>query len=342
MSVELLLLISLAALFGNAFFVGAEFAFVSARRSSIELAAAEGSRAARICLAAMDNVTLTIATIQFGVTLCSLIFGAISEPVVAHLLEPLLAMANLPYELLHPISFVIALVLMVSLHVVIGEMVPKNLSLADPTNAALKLVPPLYAFVKVVKPIVLVLNGAARITLRGLGMQPHHEINSSFSRDEVAGFVQESRREGLISKDEEHRLTGSLDFEYRTIEAIIVPMRKLVTAEHDATAYDIEQLSLTTNFSRFPVMARANGFKGYVHVKDVLPLAPMDKAKPLGARTVRPLSTVERSATLMQALTEMRRIESHMLQVQYGGKTIGVIMLEDVLEELVGPISQVR
>lgn len=342
MSIELLLLISLAALFGNAFFVGAEFAFVSARRSSIELAAAEGSRAARVCLAAMDNVTLTIATIQFGVTLCSLVFGAISEPVVAHLLEPLLAMVQIPHELLHPISFVIALILMVSLHVVIGEMVPKNLSLADPTNAALKLVPSLYAIVRVVKPIVLVLNGAARMTLRMLGMQPRHEINSSFSRDEVAGFVQESRREGLISKDEEHRLTGSLDFEYRTVEGIIVPLRKLVAAEHTATAYDIEQLSLTTNFSRFPILAKAGGFKGYVHVKDVLPLNTLDKAKPLKARDIRSLSTVDQSATLMDALTEMRRIESHMLQVQANGKTVGVIMLEDVLEELVGPISQVR
>ena len=334
------LILAVAALLGNAFFVGAEFAFISVRRSSIELAAAEGSRAARTCLAAMDNVTLTIATIQLGVTLCSLIFGAVAEPVVAHLVEPLLEYFRLSHNLLHSVSLVIALIAMVSVHVVIGEMVPKNISLAGPTRLALRLVPALYTIVRLIRPVVLLLNGMAVLSLRAIGLRPRQEVKSSYNRDEVAGFVQESRRVGLISKDEENRLTGSLEFEYHTIKDIVVPLRKLVVVDKKALLSDIEDASRATNFSRFPVSAESGELLGYVHIKDILMDSTVSNQKPLPIRDIRPLGSVKESITLMQALSEMRKSESHMLQVTRNSKTIGVIMLEDVLEELVGPITR--
>ena len=137
------LLLAVSMLVGNAFFVGAEFGLVSSRRSNIELEALNGSRAAKITLGAMERVSLMLAGAQLGVTVCSLIFGAVAEPLVAHHLEQPFHTLGLSEGLLHPISFVIALILMTYLHVVLGEMVPKNLALAGPTKAALWLTPPL-------------------------------------------------------------------------------------------------------------------------------------------------------------------------------------------------------
>ncbi len=343
MSIEYSVIIAVLALIGNAFFVGAEFALLSARRTQIELLALKGSAAAKISLQAMDDVSLALAGGQLGVTLCSLIFGAISEPLVAHALEPVLQATGIPEYLLHPIALSIALLFMVSIHVVVGEMIPKNLSLADPTKAALRLVPPLFRFVQIMKPVIGMLNGMSNGVVRLLGLKPRREVRSSFSRDEVAGFVKESQREGLITKDEEYRLSGSLDFEYRTIEDIILPVSDVIVAPSDATVYDIEQLSVRTGFSRFPISNGKSGFRGYVHLKDILSVSSATYTAKLPASRVRPLGAVTPSSTLMIALGLMKSLESHILQVQSSdGTTVGVIMLEDVLEELVGPISQVR
>ncbi|NCU37709.1 HlyC/CorC family transporter [Candidatus Saccharibacteria bacterium] len=342
MSIEYSILIAVAALASNAFFVGSEFALLSARRTQIELLALKGSIAAKTVLKAMDDVSLSLAGGQLGVTLSSLVFGAISEPLVAHSLEPVLAATGLPVYLLHPFAFVIALILMVSMHVVIGEMIPKNLSLADPTKSALRLVPSLFAFVQTIKPIITGLNMISNGIVRLLGLKPRREVRSSFSRDEVAGFVKESQREGLITKDEEYRLSGSLDFEYRTIEQAILSVDDIVVAPYKTTARGVEELSVKTGFSRFPISDGKEGFVGYVHLKDIMHVSDRAFDSPIPRVRIRTLGEITPHTTLMDALTEMRRLESHILQVRSGGKTYGVVMLEDVLEELVGPISQVK
>src|SRR5918994_1532622 len=127
----------------NAFFVGAEFALLSARRSQIEPYAQQGSRAARTTLRAMENISLVMAGAQLGITVCSLGLGAIGEPAVAHLLEPVFHAARMPDNLLHPVSFVVAMSVVVYLHVVLGEMVPKNIALAGADRAAMVLSPPM-------------------------------------------------------------------------------------------------------------------------------------------------------------------------------------------------------
>src|ERR1700754_583433 len=145
-------------LLGNAFFVGAEFALVSARRTQIEPRADAGSRMARITLKAMENTSLVIGVTQLGITVCSLVLGAVGEPAAAHLVEPVLHALHLPEGMLHPVSFVIALAIVVYLHVVMGEMIPKNLALAGPDRAALVLGPAVWGIVTVLKPIVVVIN----------------------------------------------------------------------------------------------------------------------------------------------------------------------------------------
>lgn len=339
MSFETGLLIIFAMLAGNAFFVGAEFGLVSARRSNVELEALNGSRAAKVTLGAMEQVSLMLAGAQLGVTLCSLILGAVAEPFIAHLLEEPLHGLGFNDFWIGFISVGIALALMVYAHVVIGEMVPKNLALAEPTRAALLLVPPLFLLVKATRPIIEALNAIANMSLRILGIKPRQEITSSFSRDEVAGFVKESHREGLLSEEEEHLLSGTLVFEEQSVQSVLLPLEQIISTPIKPTADDVELLATTTGFSRFPVPSSRGGLKGYVHLKDLLQV-PDDEAKqPLPAKYIRPLADVKLQTTLRSTLEIMRESGAHIAQVSnQQGELIGVVMLEDVLEELVGVI----
>lgn len=339
MSLELGLLIALGVLLGNAFFVGAEFALVSARRSSMELMALKGSKLAKISLSAMEDVSLMLAGAQLGITLCSLIFGAVGEPVVAHALETPFHDLGLPSDWIHPVSFVIALVLMVSLHVIIGEMVPKNISLAKSMSAALILVPILFYIVKIVSPIIIALNAIANFFIRLFGVKPRDEVRSSFSRDEVAGFIKESRKEGLLSNEEERLLSGALDLEERTIHHIILPIQSAVLTSATPTTKEIEKLCAKTGFSRFPVPNEDGEIIGYVHLKDLLRLPENRTTTKLPPRLIRPLSQVSTTSSLRDTLALMQKSRAHIAKVQDKNKnTIGIVMLEDVLEELVGPI----
>ena len=147
----------------NALFVAAEFALISARRTELEPAAKAGSRTARLALRAIENLTPAIAAIQLGITICSLGLGAVGEPVIAHLLAPIFDSMDMPRGLVHSISFVIALVVVATSHVVLGEMVPKNLALAGPDRAVLFLGPFMLAVVAALRPVVAVLNLAAML-----------------------------------------------------------------------------------------------------------------------------------------------------------------------------------
>ncbi len=339
MSVELQILIALLMLAGNAFFVGAEFGLVSSRRSSIELHALGGSRAAKITLGAMEKVSLMLAGAQLGVTLCSLVFGAVGEPLMAHMLESPFTSLGLSSNLLHPVSFVIALAVLTYVHVVIGEMVPKNLALAGPSRAALWLTPPLVLFVKLTLPIVHGLNALANGCLRLLGVTPRLELASSFNRDEVAGFVKESHKEGLLSEDEEQLLSGALTFDQKTVADVLLPVKSLVTINSTASAQTIEALSAQTGFSRFPVLDSNGVMSGYIHIKDLLDVSSAAQSESMSLTLVRELPEIKPKTSLRRALVIMQRAGAHLAEViDSNGKTLGIVALEDVLEELVGDI----
>lgn len=335
MSVEMSLSFAAFVLFGNAFFVGAEFSLVSARRSSMELLAAGGSRRAKVTLAAMEQVSVMLAGAQLGITLCSLVFAAVGEPVIAHLLEEPFAALGFGEAMRHAIAFIIAMTLMVYLHVVVGEMVPKNLALAGPVRWALVLVPPLFYIVKITRPLITLLNKIANAVLRLFGVHQRDEIASSFSRDEVIGFVKESRREGLLSAEEEQLISSSLEFDSRPLKSIIVPVRKLATTAPSPSVADIEKLVRDTGYSRFPIMSSKGELEGYVHIKDILHVKK-DKDTPIKSRELPVVSTTDTART---ALRSMQRSGAHIAQVvNTRGQVAGVVMLEDVLEQLVGTI----
>jgi CBS domain containing-hemolysin-like protein len=345
MSTTSALVVAVALLLANAFFVGAEFALISARRAQIEVRVASGSRAARTTLRAMERVSLVMAGAQLGITACSLGLGALGEPAVARVIEPLLHSLHVPDSFLHPVAFAIALAVVVYLHVVLGEMVPKNISLAGPERAALVLGPPMMVVVTVLKPVVVVLNAIANGVLRLMRVEPKDEISSAFTRDEVSAMVDESRHEGLLEDSEYDRLAGALDFTERTVDRVLLRSDSLVTVPWDARVSDVERRCAETGFSRFPVRTADAGsdgsgeLAGYLHIKDVLEADPDQPDHPIEPKWLRPFATVRTGARLHDALTTLQRRGAHVGRVvETDGTVVGLITLEDVLEELVGEI----
>lgn len=334
-----MLLFSLLLLLGNAFFVAAEFALVSARRSQIEPVAQAGSRFARMTLRAMENISLVIGVNQLGITVCSLVLGAVAEPALAHLFEPLLEAVNAPHGLVHPLAFVAAIGIVVFLHVVMGEMIPKNLALAGPDRAALVLGPPIWVCVTVLKPVVQVLNAVARRILRLVNVELRDEVSSTYTREEVAALVEESRGEGLLAEDEYGRLTGALGFAEKTVAQVVVPFQDLTTVRRGASAADVEDVCASTGYSRFPVSGEGGGLVGYLHIKDVLETSEERRSRPIQDKWIRPFAAVRPEDALHDALETLQRRGAHMARVvDDHGDLVGVVTLEDVIEELVGEI----
>lgn len=331
--------VAIALLGFNAFFVGAEFALVSARRTQIEPKAQAGSSMARTTLRAMENVSLVMAGAQLGITICSLGLGAVGEPAVAHLLAPGFEALGVPDNILHPISFVVAMSIVVYLHVVLGEMVPKNIAIAGPDRAAILLGPPMMGIVTLLKPVIVLLNAAANVVLRMMRVEPKGEVSSTFTREQVAALVEESRGEGLLEDDEYDRLAGALGFTERTMESVLLPLDSLSTLEKGCTVVDVEELCAQTGFSRFPVRGTDGSFVGYLHIKDVLETESDRRRRVIDDKLIRPFATVRPDDVLHDALENLQRKGAHMARVvDAEGATLGLATMEDVLEELVGEI----
>jgi CBS domain containing-hemolysin-like protein len=331
--------LALLLLLGNAFFVGAEFAMISARRSQIEPKAEAGSRVAKMALRAMENISLVIAVNQLGITVCSLLLGAVGEPAVAHVVDPVLEAMNVPDSFLHPVAFAIALAVVVYLHVVLGEMIPKNIALAGPDRAALVLAPAIWGFVTVLRPVVVVINWVAARVLQLFGVTLQDEVSSSFTREEVAALVEESRGEGLIEEEEYDRLAGALGFTEKTVATVLMAPRTLTTVLRGSTPADVEALCAATGYSRFPVTAEDGELLGYLHIKDVLETDHQRRVAPIEDKWIRPLATVGPDEPLHETLEVLQRRGSHLAKVVgEDGATLGLVTMEDVIEELVGEI----
>lgn len=332
------LLATLVLLLLNAFFVGAEFALISARRSVIEPKALEGNWAAKVTISAMEQVSLMMAGAQMGITVCSLALGAISEPAIAHLLEGPFEAIGVPGALTHPISFVIALSLVTYLHVVFGEMVPKNIALAGPERMALVLAPVLMGIVTVLRPLLWLLNSIGNLVLRMMGIEPKDEVTSAFTRNEVAAMVSESREGGLLEDNDEALLLGALRFEARSVANLVIPLEKVSTLPEGATAAQAEAAAVE-GYSRFPVKAADGRLTGYVHIKDLLDAVQATRDEPIPAERIRALPRIGGDQPLRDALAEMQGSGAHLgAATGPGGEVIGVVTLEDMLEELVGQI----
>ncbi|MDT0308849.1 hemolysin family protein [Streptomyces sp. DSM 44917] len=322
----------------NAFFVGAEFALISVRRDQIQPRAEAGERPARTVLWALRHLSPMMATAQLGITVSSLVLGAVAEPAVAHLLEPLLDAVAVPYGLVHPIAFAVALAVATYLHMLIGEMVPKNVALAAPERTALLLGPPLVALTRTLAPVVLGINACANGLLRLLRVQPRDEVASVFTDNELARLVQDSSDAGLLEAAESERLRDALELGSRTVAEIVVPPGRMVTVDHRVTPRQLELAAARSGYSRFPVTGPGSTVLGFLHVKDALGAAHRDRPFPRNA--LHPVVRVRPETPLDDALTAMRSRVTHLAAVTGpSGALLGFVTMEDVLSELVGPAA---
>ncbi|MEO7121658.1 MAG: hemolysin family protein [Lacisediminihabitans sp.] len=327
-------------LLANAFFVAAEFAVISARRSQIEPRAEAGSRAAKITIQAMEHATMMLATSQLGITVCSLLILNVSEPAIHHLLEQPLGLTGWSSEVIGTISFIVALAIVSFLHVVFGEMVPKNLSFSVPDRAALILAPPLVYISMAFRPVIVALNATTNGILRLFGVQPRNEATSAFTVDQVATIVAQSTKAGMLN-DSIGALSAAFEFSTKKVKDIAVAMDGLVSLSEAATPAEVERAVAQHGFSRYPLLDDAGEPTGYLHLKDVIDLEETHEFnEPVPPKRIRQLISIYREADLEDALASMRRSGVHLARVfDEQGATRGVLYLEDIIEELVGEVQ---
>ncbi len=327
----------------NAFFVGAEFAVISARRSQIEPLAERGSKTAQTALYAMEHATLMLATCQLGITICSLLILNVSEPAIHHLLEGPLGLTGWSEAVIGGVAFAIALIIVSYLHVVFGEMVPKNLAFSLPDRAVLLLATPLVWVSKLFYPIIVALNWIANHAVRLFGVEPKNEAASTFTLDEVATIVNQSRIEGVLD-DASGAVTAVVEFTEKKARDIAVPLAELVTLPESTTPDEIERAVAKHGFSRYVIVDAEGIPRGYVHLKDVLrvaegPDAEVRRSAPIKAKRIHHMVSITETTDLEDALALMRRSSRHLAQVRdASGETTGVLFLEDIIEELVGEV----
>ena len=323
----------------NAFFVGAEFSLISARRAQIEPRAEAGSRPAKITLRAMERVSLMLATAQLGITISSLLILLIAEPSIHHLLEYPLHYLGLSDQLVSTISFAITLLLVTYLHVVVGEMVPKNLAIALPERSALILTPVLYGLAMLVKPLVGSLNAVSNAILRLFKFEPKDEATSSYTLDQVEDIVEHSTREGALS-DVSGTLSNTFEFTEKKVIDVAIPVEKLVAFATHVTPREVEQAVAKYGFSRYPLTDSSGELMGYLHLKDVIDLEQDEIDDAFPTKRIRSLISLPASMELEDALASMRRVHAHMAKAfDKSGNVLGVLFLEDILEELVGEVQ---
>lgn len=340
MSTGLALGLSVLLLLGNAFFVGAEFSAMAVRRSALEPLADAGSRRAATSLLALERLGSMLITAQLGITVCSVGLGALAESALHHLFEPVLATVGLPELWAGGVALVIALLIVSYCHVVVGEMIPKNVAIAGPERLALALIPPLYHLSRGLRVIVAAMESLAKALVRLFGVQPQDEIPSAYTAEEVAAIVSESRREGLIPEERHGMVSRTIEFSDKLAGEVAVGTDSLVTVELGANPADIERLVAKYGFSRFPVTDGTGEIAGYLHLKDILYADDERHEQPIPAKRIRRLATVRVDDEIEEVLATMQLTGAHLARViDPAGVVTGVVFLEDVIEELVGEVT---
>ncbi|WP_024935246.1 CNNM domain-containing protein [Actinomadura welshii] len=328
--------VTLALLAGNGFFVAAEFALVAARRPRLERAAARGSRAAGAAVAGIDELSLTLAGAQLGITMCSLGLGLVSEPVFAETLTPPFHAAGLPEGAAHAVAFVLALALVTFLHMVVGEMAPKSWAIAGPERSATVLGLPFRAFTTVARPALAALNGTTNLLLRAVGVRPADSREVSRTPEQLRSIAQESRRLGLIGETELTLLTAALDAPRAPLAGLVVPVSGIVSVPPEASPQEVVDVAAQTGHTR--LMVRGAGARGraarMVHVRDAYLARARGRATPAGD-LAHPVPALPVGTPVGEAVATLKANHSHLgLAIAPDGRVTGLVSLDDLLTTL--------
>jgi len=333
--------LSFLLLVANGFFVAVEFALIASRRTKLEALADGGSARARMALGAMRQLNVQLAGAQLGITMASLVLGYVAEPTVAGLIEHGVdGVVHLPVGLLHTIGFVVALMIVAFLHMVIGEMVPKNIAIAAPERTLLSLALLNRAYVTLFGPLLRILNGLANGGVRLVGVEPQDELATAASAEQLAVMLGASRDQGLIEEVAHQLLTGALDLADRRLRTVVLTSDKVVWLPRSATPEQAEALVVSSGHTRLLVAGSGmDDVLGFVHAKDLLTVDEAARDRPLPLRLVRRMLVLAEDTSLDDALLAMQQARIHVALVSdQAGHTLGIATLEDVIEELVGDI----
>jgi CBS domain containing-hemolysin-like protein len=334
------ILAAIVLLLMNAFFVAVEFSAVAARPSRLEELAESGGRSARTALASTKDLTMQLAGAQLGVAIASLVLGFVAEPAAIQGIESLLGPLDLPTTAVQVTAAAVGLGIVIFLHLVIGEMVPRWVTLADPERMAVRLAVPNRLWVRVLRPVIRVIQGISNVLVRRLGVEPRDELSMAKTAEELAVLVAESHEEGVIEDFAHDLLSGALDFGGRAVTSVMVPRDEVVAVPQTATVREVEQLVVETGVSRVPVTG-PDGIEdvvGFVHSKDLLAATEAQRDRPLPVAMVRRVLVMPPDRSLEDALLSMRSSRVHLAIVRAGDATSGLVTLEDLLEALVGDI----
>ena len=340
-TVNFLLILMIVGL--NAFFVASEFALVSARRTRVQKMADDGSKGACAVLRLLDHPTKFISAVQLGVTLASLALGWRGEPTIAALLEPVaesIASEGTAAYIAHGIAIVIAFSLITFLHVVLGELVPKMFALERAETFAVIAARPLEIFAKIFSPILWVLNYAGRLFARLLGLSSNLDHTSIYTEDEIRQLINLSQESGQINKEEQTLINKVFEFSETMVKEAMIPRTEIVAIPETSTLRDIVAVVQKHGLSRLPVYRGSiDEIVGVIYVKDVVNDL-LDPEKFSLEKIIRSPRYVVDTAYLEDVLRQMQKEKFHFgFVVDEHGGVEGILTLEDLLEEIVGDIS---
>lgn len=326
----------------NGWFVASEFALVTSRPSRLEVKANAGSRRAEYALEALSDLGSQFAGTQLGVTMASLALGYIGESTIAGLLEgPLDSIFGWPSGVVHTVSFIVALLIVVVLHIVLGEMVPKTIAITTPERVAMFVAPVNRAVFAVFGPIIWVLTKLADGIVIVLGFEPTSEIAHAHTRAELSKMFESSLRIGEIDEFEHGLLAGVLDFGEQTAGSVMVPAARIAAVDRTMSLSEVEAVIVRTGHSRLPVSGSTglDDVIGYVHAKDLVRLDLASQSEPVPLEAIRRLPQIQVDTSLESVLVRLKQNRQHLAIIKDEGATVGLLSLEDVVEELVGEIT---
>ena len=328
----------------NGFFVAAEFSLVSVRKTRIAELVAQGKSGADWVKLAIENPDRVIAATQLGITIASLGLGWLGEPALSHLLFPIVSLfpGDIQSEVSHSISAGIAFALITFMHVVVGELMPKSIALQNPERTSIFVARPTVLTERIFKPVIWLLNGSGAILLKLIGAKPASGHEMVHSVEEMKMIVTASAQEGVVETDESDMLHAVFDFGELLVRQVMIPRTQITGVEADASLDEIIQVVDQTTYSKLPVYEDdLDLILGIIHVKDLLHVLSQNDGQEFNVRTLlrEPLYVPE-TLPVNELLHKFRQQHQHIAIVmdEYGG-TAGLITLEDLLEEIVGEVS---
>lgn len=326
---------------GTGVFVAVEFATTSLERSTIDADVAKrGDAASKMVQKAHSHLSFMLSGMQLGITLTTLATGYLAEPILAKYFTPLLELAGLSESASAPVALIISMVIATILSMVFGELVPKNLAIANPLRAARLLTAPVWHFNRIFRGFINLLNKAANAIVRALGIEPADELASARSPQELSALVRHSSGAQGFDTSKVRILDRSLKFGDATAEDVMTPRSTVDTLETTDTALDLIRQAYESGHSRFPVVrGDLDETVGVVHVKDALTIPASERATTTVESLARPVPTVPESLEGDAVLNQVRRAGTQLVLVadEFGG-TAGIVSIEDVVEEIVGEV----